>query len=92
MGKRFRCLALVIDGIGFWASMAIGVATSIITYRRKLFPQTVCRTVESAVDFIVRKSPGMDPQAVLPVIAQCREDAATRSMRFESRRGGRTAA
>ncbi|HTQ45562.1 MAG TPA: hypothetical protein VMI75_22540 [Polyangiaceae bacterium] len=92
MGKRFRCLALVIDGIGFWASMAIGVATSIITYRRKLFPQTVCRTVEGAVDFIVRKSPGMDAQALLSAIAQCRDDAAMRAMRLESRRTGRTAA
>jgi len=92
MGKRFRCLALVIDGIGFWASMAIGVATSIITYRRKLFPQTVCRTVEGAVDFIVRKSPGMDPHALLQAIADSRADASTRSIRLESRRDGRTAA
>jgi hypothetical protein len=82
LGPRLRCLALLVDGMGFWASAVLGAATAIISARRVRFAQRVCRTTDDAVAFVAHQMVGTasaDALALRQAIDHARVDATTRA-------------
>ena len=74
VANRLRCLAIVIEGIGFWASAVLGAATAIVSARRSPFPQKICRTEIEAIMFVASKCEGT-PSGDSKLIARCFEFA-----------------
>jgi len=84
LSSRLRCLAIVIEGMGFWASAVLGAATAIISARRVRFPQKVCRTHEEAVLFIASKcegTPAGDGRMIMRAFDFVHADATLRASR-----------
>src|SRR5262249_60224317 len=84
LGPRLRCLALLVDGMGFWASAVLGAATAIVAARRVRFPQQVCRTRDDAIAFVaeqLRSTGGPDALALKRAIDFARTDATIRASR-----------
>jgi hypothetical protein len=84
MASRLRCLVVLVEGMGFWASAVLGAATAIVSARRTRFPQKVCRAREEAIQFIAEKMQGTlsaDPRALARALEYVRSDVTMRGSR-----------
>lgn len=84
LDHRVLGLALLIDGMGFWASAVLGVATAITSARRVRFRQRVCRSQDEAVQFIAAEAQGT-PAGIAAAVARAVDYARTDSALRRSR-------
>ena len=59
-GARISALALVVKGVGFWASAIIAAATAIVRTRRTPFPYRVFRHDPTAASFLAESIAAFD--------------------------------